>query len=67
MMIRRFVLTLLCTLFALPVLAAPAHPARKAMPEPAPIPLADTVRVALVTTLGTIEVDIDGKRIEATA
>jgi peptidyl-prolyl cis-trans isomerase A (cyclophilin A) len=67
MMIRRFVLMLLCTLFALPVLAAPAHTARKAMPEPAPIPLADTVRVALVTTLGTIEVDIDGKHAPVTA
>jgi peptidyl-prolyl cis-trans isomerase A (cyclophilin A) len=81
MMIRRFALTLLCALFALPgalfalpgalfavpALAAPAHAIRPAVPEPAPIPLADTVRVALVTTLGTIEVDIDGKHAPITA
>jgi peptidyl-prolyl cis-trans isomerase A (cyclophilin A) len=40
--------------------AAPVH-AHRAPPEPAPIPLADTVRVAMVTTLGTIELDLDGK------
>lgn len=67
MMIRRFALTLLCALFALPALAAPSHGTHKAPPEPAPIPLADTVRVALVTTLGTIEVDIDGKHAPITA
>jgi len=62
MMIRRFALALACALFALPVLAAPGHvPAHAAAPEPAPIPLADTVRVALVTTLGTIEIELDGK------
>ena len=67
MMIRRFALTLLCTLFALPVLAAPAHTLHKAAPEPAPIPLADTVRLAMVTTLGTIEIDLDGKHAPITA
>lgn len=34
---------------------------------PAPIPLADTVRVAMVTDLGEIDIDIDGKHAPATA
>jgi peptidyl-prolyl cis-trans isomerase A (cyclophilin A) len=67
MMIRRFALTLLCALIALPAMAAPAHAIHKPAPEPAPIPLADTVRVAMVTTLGTIEIDIDGKHAPITA
>ncbi len=70
MTIRRFALILLCALFALPALAAPAHAGHavhKAPPEPAPIPLADTVRVAMVTTLGTIEIELDGKHAPITA
>ena len=78
MMIRRFALSLLCLAMALPAIATPGlcapvhstpvHSTHKApAPEPAPIPLADTVRVALVTTLGTIEVDIDGKHAPITA
>jgi peptidyl-prolyl cis-trans isomerase A (cyclophilin A) len=76
MMIRRFALTLLCAVLTLPALAlpamaapghAPAHTIHKAPPEPAPIPLADTVRVAMVTSLGTIEIDIDGKHAPITA
>ena len=68
MIIRRFVAALSCVLFALTGVTAMAatvhaghvHALNKA-PPPAPIPLADTVRVALVTTLGTIEIDLDGK------
>jgi len=70
MMIRRFALSLVFALFALPALAATGHathPAHKAPPEPAPIPLADTVRVAMVTTLGTIEIELDGKHAPITA
>lgn len=72
MMIRRFALTLFAASFALcastaPALAAPAHKAHKAAPEPAPIPLADTVRVAMVTSLGTIEIELDGKHAPITA
>ena len=64
MMIRRFAAALSVILLALTgitAMAAPAHGGHKAAPAPAPIPLADTVRVALVTTLGTIEIDLDGK------
>ena len=63
MILHRFAAALSATLFVLtasPVLAAPVH----AVHKPAayvPIPLADTVRVAMVTTLGTIEIDLDGK------
>lgn len=64
---RRIALTLLAALCALPALAAPAHAPHKAPPEPAPIPLADTVRVAMVTTLGTIELELDGKHAPITA
>ena len=60
-MIRRFALSLIAALCALPALAAPAHHARKPAPEPAPIPLADTVRVVITTSLGVIEADLDGK------
>lgn len=56
-------------LFALPalVLLTAAAPPRKAPPRPAPkppvsAPLGDVVRVAMVTTLGTIEVELDHKR-----
>ena len=67
MMIRRFALTLLAAFVALPALAALAHKTHQAVPEPAPIPLADTVRVAMVTTLGTIEIELDGKHAPVTA
>jgi len=68
MIIRRFAAALSCMLFVLmaapipaaPILAAPRHSVHKPA-EYVPIPLADTVRVALVTTLGTIEIDLDGK------
>ena len=68
MMIRRFAAALSVILLALTgitAMAAPAHGGHKAAPATAPIPLADTVRVALVTTLGTIEIDLDGKRLLA--
>jgi peptidyl-prolyl cis-trans isomerase A (cyclophilin A) len=70
MMIARFAKALACALFALtalPSAAAPVHHAPRAEPAPAPIPLADTVRVAMVTTLGTIEIDLDGKHAPITA
>ncbi len=67
MMIRRFALALVCALFALPALAAPARSAHRPVPVPAPIAMADTVRVALVTTQGTIVVDLDGKHAPITA
>ena len=70
MTVYRFALMLLCALSAMPALAAPArapHALHAAAPEPAPIPLADTVRVAMVTTLGTIEIDLDGKHAPITA
>jgi peptidyl-prolyl cis-trans isomerase A (cyclophilin A) len=56
---RRFVLAA----FAALALAGgvTAAPPRKAHPAPAPIPLADVVRVALVTDQGTILLDLDGK------
>jgi peptidyl-prolyl cis-trans isomerase A (cyclophilin A) len=69
---RRFVLLALVAL-ALPAQAAErdkfssypkgAKPgsSRQALP-PAPAPLGDTVRVALVTALGTIELELDNKR-----
>jgi peptidyl-prolyl cis-trans isomerase A (cyclophilin A) len=50
-------------LFAAPlVLALTAA----APPRPAPEPLPDTVRVAMVTDLGTIELDLDAKRAPVT-
>lgn len=55
---RRFALIAIPFLFALTA-AVPAP--RKKLPPPAPIPLADTVRVALNTELGTIEIELDGK------
>lgn len=61
MMMRRFVLGMLAASLASAVCAAPARPVRHAPPAPAPIPLADTVRVDMVTALGTITVDLDGK------
>ncbi|WP_353227660.1 peptidylprolyl isomerase [Novosphingobium sp.] len=69
--VAQFAIALWCAAFALSAGPAAAAPVRAshgaavhkpaAAPDPAPIPLADTVRVALVTTIGTIEVDLDGK------
>lgn len=69
MMIRRVALSALLLLFALPALAAPVHrhAVAKPAPDPAPIPLADTVRVDMVTTLGTIAIELDGKHAPVTA
>lgn len=60
-------------LFALPAVAllVAAAPPKKMMTRPAPkppvsAPLGDTVRVAMVTTLGTIEVDLDHKHAPVT-
>lgn len=48
--------------------AAPARAVHHTpVAEPAPIPLADTVRVAMVTSLGTITIDLDGKHAPVTA
>jgi peptidyl-prolyl cis-trans isomerase A (cyclophilin A) len=66
---RRFALLAIPALF---VLAAAAPP--KARPKPRPVaakplppaPLGDTVRVALVTELGTIELELDHKRAPVT-
>lgn len=63
---RRFALLALPALFLL----AAAAPPKKAAPKPAvptrpvppPAPLGDLVRVALVTDLGTIELELDHKR-----
>lgn len=67
MIFRRFVLLALLALFGGAAFAAPAHRAHAGLPAPAPIPLADTVRVAMVTTLGTITVDLDGRHAPITA
>ena len=58
---RRFVLL---ALPALALLAAAAPPKAKPRPAPKPpvaAPLGDTVKVAMVTTLGTIELELDHK------
>jgi peptidyl-prolyl cis-trans isomerase A (cyclophilin A) len=60
---RRFVLAALPLLFALTA-AAPAK--KHAAPTPSPPPLGDTVRVAMVTDLGTIELDLDHKHAPVT-
>ena len=54
---RRFVL------FALPLFVAltAAGPARRVAAPPPPPPLGDTVNVAMVTSLGTIELELDHK------
>lgn len=65
-MIRRVALCALLSLLAMPALAAPAHRHPAPPPEPAPIPLADTVRVDMVTTLGTIAIELDGKHAPVT-
>lgn len=61
---RRLVLAALPLTLAL---LAAAPPARHApLREPAPIPLADSVRVVLTTELGPIVVDLDGKHAPVT-
>lgn len=65
-MIRRVALCALLSLLAMPALAAPAHRHPAPPPELAPIPLADTVRVDMVTTLGTIAIELDGKHAPVT-
>lgn len=56
---RRFALLALPFLFALTA----AAPAKRAAPRPAPAaPLPPVVRVALVTEMGTIEIDLDVAR-----
>lgn len=63
MLTRRFALIAIPLLFALPVSAAPP----KAKPRPVvAAPLGDTVRVAMVTELGTIELELDHKRAPVT-
>ena len=51
-------------LFALPLLVAltAAGPSRRVATPPPPPPLGDTVQVAMVTSLGTIELELDHKR-----
>lgn len=58
---RRFVLS------ALPVLALMLAAAAPASRPPVPVPLADTVRVALTTEKGVITVDVDAKHAPITA
>ena len=62
---RRFVLIAIPLLFALPAIAA--APKARSKPRPAVVvPLGDTVRVALVTELGTIELELDHQHAPAT-
>jgi len=59
---RRFALLALPVLFTL-IAAAPPKRARVPAPRPvAALPLPDIVRIAMVTELGTIELDLDHKR-----
>jgi peptidyl-prolyl cis-trans isomerase A (cyclophilin A) len=53
--------------FAPLLLALTAAAPHRRAPLPAPIPLADTARVAMVTDVGEIDIDIDGKHAPATA
>lgn len=60
---RRFALAAalaVLSITAAPALAAPKKAAAKLAPKPVPLP--DTVRVAMVTEKGTIELDLDHKR-----
>lgn len=63
---RRFALLAIPALFVLVAAAPPKRAAVKrpvaAKPAPAPAPLGDTVKIALVTQLGTIELELDNKR-----
>ncbi len=60
-MITRFA----CALLALLLTAAAPH--HHAASPPPSIPLADTVRVAIVTDAGEIDIDLDGKHAPATS
>ncbi len=62
-MIRRFALLALPLACAAAVSAVSAKPAPRARPVPPPVaaPLGDVVRVAMVTTMGTIELELDHK------
>ena len=63
---RRFALFAIPALFALVAAAPPKKPVAKrpvaTKPAPPPAPMGDTVRVALVTQLGTIELELDNQR-----
>ena len=62
---RRFALITIPALFVLAAAAPPKRPVAKrpvaTKPAPPPAPLGDTVRVALITELGTIELELDHK------
>lgn len=60
---RRFALFAIPALFVLAAAAPPKKPVAKrpVVTKPAP-PLGDTVRIALVTEMGTIELELDHKR-----
>lgn len=58
---RRFALLALAAMALSATTADAAKPKKSAARAPAPAPLGDTVRVALVTALGTIELDLDHK------
>lgn len=59
---RRFALLALPALVLLTAAAPPRKaPARPAPKPPVAVPMGDVVRVAMVTTLGTIEVELDHK------
>jgi len=60
-MTRRFALAALALLAASTVTAAPRKASLKPAAPPVAQPLPDTVRVAMVTEIGTITVDLDGK------
>lgn len=53
--------------FAFGLLTLTAAAPRHHVALPAPIPLADTVRVAMITDAGEIDIDIDGQHAPATA
>ncbi|WP_226018019.1 peptidylprolyl isomerase [Novosphingobium sp. FKTRR1] len=63
---RRFALVALPLFLALVAAAPPRGGVRHAAPVPAPIPLADTVRVVVTTDLGPIELELDGKHAPVT-
>ena len=62
---RRFALLAIPAVFVLAAAAPPKKPVAKrpvaTTPAPPPAPLGDTVKVALVTELGTIELELDNK------
>ena len=67
-MYRRFALIAIPLLFALPAYAAApkAKPKPRAAAPAPPPPLGDSVRVAMVTELGTIELELDHKHAPVT-